>query len=128
MGDRDLPMNDLDPTRPRARFFGPLPTTGVWTSLGLTRGQFLGILVLSCAVFLFWGGPLWLHSGGRDFPRLTTSYAVIPFGVLAAQLRNRSFRLPLFAAASAVIAVLKLVLTAGLDLAIGIAARGGPVR
>ena len=109
---------------PRRRFLAPLPTTGVWTSLGLGRGQFLSIIAASCLLFLLWGGPLWQHLGERDFPRLATSYALIPLLVFAAQRWNGPVRWSLFAAASGVIAVLKLLLTAALDLVIGLAGSG----
>ena len=105
----------------RTRLFAPLPRDGFWTSLGLTRAQFFGILLASCAVFLLWGGPLWLRLGGDDFARLASSYALIPVAVAAALSWNGKLRFSLFFAATVVIAILKLVVTAGIDLALGIA-------
>ncbi len=105
----------------RQRLFAPFPETGPWSALGLTRGQFLGILALSVAVFLLWGGALWSHLGGREFGRLAASYAVIPIAVAAALYRNSRLRWPLLLAGSGVIGILKLVATAGLDLLFGLA-------
>lgn len=109
----------------RRRFFAPLPARGPWTPLRLTRGQFLAILAAACLVYAFLGGPLWRHLGEGDFARIVVSYAVIPLGVAAALARNRELRLGLWLGASAVLAALKLILTATLALVLGIAASGG---
>jgi hypothetical protein len=110
-------------SRPRARsaWFAPLPREGFWTPLGLGRGQFFGILLASCAIFTLWGGPLWWHLREPHFGRLIVSYLLIPILVLAALLRNGRCRAGLFLGATVVLALLKLVLTAGLDLVLGIA-------
>ena len=107
------------PPRRRAPLFGPLPVHGPWTGLGLSREQFLGILLASCVIFVFWGGPLWSHAGRSDFWRLAVSYAAIPALVAAAQAWRGTLRPSLFLAATGVIAVVKLVVTALLDLAVG---------
>ncbi len=101
--------------------FGPLPTRGIWTPLGLTRIQFLAILTLSLVLFVASGGPLWTHLHDRHFGRIVLSYGVIPLAVAAALHRNgRARPLPILVA-SAVIALVKLVLTAGLLVVLAIA-------
>ncbi|HEY8514077.1 MAG TPA: hypothetical protein VIS07_01020 [Candidatus Binatia bacterium] len=108
--------------RSRAPLFAPLPVRGPWTPLHLTRAQFVAILTLACLVYAFLGGPLWRHLGEGDFARIVVSYAVIPLGVAAALARNRELRFGLWLGASAVLAALKLILTATLALVLGIAA------
>jgi hypothetical protein len=103
------------------RLFTACPRDGVWTTVGLTRAQFFGILVASTLVFLLWGGPLWAPDRGGDFPRLVASYLFIPLAVAGALARNRKLRLALFLGATGVLAIAKLVVTAGLDVALGIA-------
>ena len=71
--------------------------------------------------FLFIGGPVWVHTHERHFWRIGLSYGAIPFAVALALYRNRSLRLGSFVAGSAVIALLKLVATAGLLVLIAIA-------
>ena len=66
----------------RDTFFGPLPTTGVWTAAGLTRLQFLTILAAAVLVYALWQG--FLGPETREFERITVSYAVIPVGVALA--------------------------------------------
>jgi hypothetical protein len=109
------------PTPKRAPLFGPLPTRGVWTALDLTRNQFLLILLLSVVLFLFIGGPLWLHTRESHFWRINLSYAVIPFAVAAAFYRNGRVRFVPIVVASGVIALVKLVVTAVLLVLIGVA-------
>ena len=101
--------------------FGPLPARGIWTPLGLSRRQFCAILGLSLALFLAVGGPLWSHLHDRHFWRLTLSYGIIPPAVAAALLRNGRVRLLPTIVASAVLALVKLVLTAGLLVALALA-------
>jgi hypothetical protein len=102
---------------PRARLFGPLPAHGIWTAVGLTRGQFLAILALSVALFVFVGGPLWRHLGDGHFARIMVSYGIIPPAVVAVLARKGSLRTRFVLAASGVIALVKLVVTAALLVA-----------
>ena len=104
----------------RSEWFAPFPRDGFWTSLGLTRFQFFAILAASCLTFALWGGPIWSHVGTGDFGRLASSYALIPVGVAAALRWNGKLRLSLFLGGAVVIAILKLLLTAGFDLLLGI--------
>jgi hypothetical protein len=104
----------------KGRFFGPLPERGPWTAVGLTRAQFAGILGLSILLFLLVDGPVWEHVRDRHFRRITISYAAIPLAVAWALARNGSLRPHLVLGASAVIALLKLVLTAGLLIALAL--------
>lgn len=97
-------------------FFEPFPTQGFWTVLGLTRGQLLGILMLACAVYVFLGGPLWSHLGEDDFRRIAVSYGVIPPAVALALFRNQRLRLALLLGGTAVLAALKLLMTAAAAL------------
>jgi hypothetical protein len=102
-------------------FFGPLPSHGVWTALGLTRGQFFAILALACLIYVFFPGPLWLHLGRDDFARIVASYAVIPIAIALALYRNGSVDLASFVGGTATVAVLKLLITAGLALILDLA-------
>ncbi|HYC21802.1 MAG TPA: hypothetical protein VEI94_03825 [Candidatus Bathyarchaeia archaeon] len=106
------------------RLFGPLPELGIWTGLGLSRAQFCAILGGSILLFLLVGGPLWRHVRDPHFARIAVSYAVIPLGVLLALLRNGRARFGPIVAASMVIALLKLLITAGLDVVIALARSG----
>lgn len=106
----------------RTPFLGSLPAAGPWNAVGLSRGQFLGILLVSLAVFFFLGGPVWAHLRESHFARIGVSYAVIPVMVGIAQWRGGTLRPGLFLGASALLAAVKLVLTAGLTIALGIAA------
>jgi hypothetical protein len=106
-----------------ASLFAPFPAAGPWTPLGLTRGQFLGILALSVGLFVVVGGPIWSHLRDRHFWRLGVSYAVILPAVAWALHRNHSMRPARVIVASGVLAVLKLVLTAGLMLLLALAAQ-----
>jgi hypothetical protein len=117
-------MDEDGPTTHEARrFFSPLPSHGPWTGLGLTRAQFLGIVLGATLLYLFAGGPLWVRLGENDFARIAVSYAVIPVAVAAALWRNRKLSLTGWLVATAVIAILKLLLTAGLALLLGVAVR-----
>jgi hypothetical protein len=105
----------------RTPFFGGLPEHGIWTPLGLTRAQFVLILGLALALFLFVDGPAWQHVRASHFRRITVSYAVIPVAVTAALLWNHRARPMLVIGGTAVLAAIKLVLTAGLLVALAIA-------
>jgi hypothetical protein len=106
----------------RHAFFGPLPTRGIWTALALTRDQFLLILAVSIALFLFIGGPVWRHLHDSHFERIVLSYAFIPPATAAALSRNGKARLLAIVVAGAVLSLIKLVLTAGLLVIIGMTA------
>lgn len=106
----------------RAALFAPLPVDGPWTALHLTRAQFCAILLGATLVYLLTGGPLWSHLRENDFVRIVTSYAVIPPAVALALWRNGALRLTVWLAASGVLAMLKLLLTAAIALLLGIAA------
>ena len=114
-------MDAADVDTPRAPFFGGLPEHGIWTPLGLTRTQFVLILALALALFVFVDGPVWQHVRASHFRRITVSYAVIPFAVLAALARNGRARPLLVLGASAVLAAIKLVVTAALLVVLAIA-------
>jgi hypothetical protein len=105
----------------RTRFIGGLPERGIWTAVELTRGQFFGILALSLVLFLLVQGPVWSHVRESHLARIVVSYAVIPLGVALALHRNGSLRLLPLVAASGVLALVKLVLTAALLIAIALA-------
>jgi hypothetical protein len=102
---------------------GPLPVAGPWTALGLTRSQFLTIVGLSVGLFIIVGGPIWSHLHGTHLWRLVVSYAVIPPAVAWALRRNRSMGAVRVVVASGVLALLKLVLTAGLMVLVALAAQ-----
>jgi hypothetical protein len=117
-----LEGGSADEAREGQAFFGALPVAGIWTPFGLRRGQFLVILALSLLLFVFVDGPAWRHLHDSHFLRIAVSYAAIPLGVAVAFARNRDRRVVVALAASAVIALIKLVLTALLLMLIGIAA------
>lgn len=102
-------------------FFGAFPTDGVWTTLGLRRGQFFAILALSLVLFVFIDGPVWRHVHDAHFRRITVSYAAILPAVWAALAWNRTARLAQLLGASAVLALVKLVVTAALLVALALA-------
>lgn len=108
-------------THTRTPFFGALPADGIWTSLGLGRAQFFAILGLSLLLFVFVDGPVWRHVHGAHFWRITLSYGAILPAVWAALVWNRAPRLSLLLGASAVLALAKLVLTAGLLVVLALA-------
>jgi hypothetical protein len=109
------------PTSPRTPFFGALPEHGLWSAVGLTRGQFVGILAVSVALFVFVGGPVWTHVHDGHFVRIAMSYGVIPPATALALRRNGGARLPLLIGGSVVIALVKLLLTAGLLVVVALA-------
>ncbi len=112
-------MHDRPTTR--TPLFSPLPISGPWTALHLTRAQFLVILIGACLVYVFLGGPLWHHLRENDFVRIVTSYAMIPLAVAIALRHNGALRLSPWLVASGVLAALKLLVTAMLAVAFGIA-------
>jgi hypothetical protein len=99
---------------------------GLWTAVGLTRAQFCGILLLSVTLFVFVDGPLWAHVRDGHLTRIGVSYGVIPPAVAGALYWNRGLRPGVLLGASAVIGLVKLVLTAGLLVAIALAGAGAP--
>jgi hypothetical protein len=105
----------------RPPMFGPLPRHGPWSVVGLSRGQFLGVLAASLALFVGLGGPVWSHLHDAHLVRITVSYAVIPLLVAVVQWRSGRLRPGLFVGATALLAASKLVLTAALTVALGIA-------
>lgn len=109
------------PPSVEAPFFGSLPERGPWTAVGLTRGQFLAILGLSVALFLFVGGPVWAHVREGHAVRIAVSYGVIPVAAGVALRRNQRARLGLLVGATVVIGLVKLVLTATLLVVIALA-------
>ena len=118
----------IEPENPRAAqmekkhtpFFGPLPTRGMWTAVGLTRAQFLLILAVSIALFLFLGGPIWRHTHESHFWRIGWSYLAILPMAWASLYHNGKARIGTIAAASVVVGLVKLVLTAVILVAIGL--------
>jgi hypothetical protein len=89
----------------------------MWTAVGLTRAQFATILALSIGLFLVVGGPVWRHLREPHLTRIGVGYGVIPAAVAVALYRNHGLRpLPLLGG-SVVIALVKLVATAGLLIA-----------
>jgi hypothetical protein len=108
-------------THTRTPFFGAFPTDGIWTSLGRARAQFFAILGLSLALFVFIDGPVWRHVHAAHFWRITLSYGAIVPAVWAALVWNRTPRLALLLGASAVLALVKLVVTAALLVVLALA-------
>lgn len=115
-----MPSRPVRETPTRPRLFAPLPVSGPWTALGLGRGQFFAILIGACLIYLFVGGPLWSHLRQNDFVRIVVSYSAIPIAVALAQRSNGKLRLSTWFAASSVIAALKLLVTAGIAVVLGI--------
>lgn len=101
-------------------FFGSLPIEGIWTSVGLTRGQFIVIVAVSTLLFLFVDGPLWDHLRDSHLVRIVYSYAMIPAAVAAALYWNDNTRWGLLIAGSVVVSLVKLVLTAVILVGIGL--------
>lgn len=102
--------------KPAQSFFGAFPQRGVWTGVGLSRGQFLAIIAVSVAAFLYIDGPLWSHLKGNHLRRIVASYGIIPVLVAACQLAGAGFDLRRLFAASIMIGVIKLLVTALLVL------------
>ena len=102
---------------------GPLPTHGPWTAVGMSRGWFFAVLGLSVLAFVLIGGPVWRHPHDGHLVRITVSYLMIVPLVGAALRRERPFPFGRLAVASAVIALMKLVLTALLLASVALATR-----
>jgi hypothetical protein len=102
-------------------FFAPLPVTGPWTSLGLTRTGFFTVLLASTLTFLIVPAPLWTHLREGHFTRLAVSYALIPIAVAVLLMRDGRLAPGLLLRGSLVLALLKLVLTTMLMMAIALA-------
>lgn len=100
--------------------FGSLPLRGVWTDVGLGRGQFFAILGTSVLLFVGIGGVVWRHVHEGHFWRIGISYGVIPPAVVAALAWNRTWSVWRAVAASAILALAKLVLTALLLLIVAL--------
>jgi len=101
--------------------FGPLPRSGIWTAVGLTGRQFMGILAVAIALFVFVGGPLWMHLRDSHFWRIAVSYLVIPPAAAVALYRNGAARPVRILEASALLVVVKLLVTAALLIVIALA-------
>lgn len=110
-----------DTHAPRPRFFAPLPTTGLWTHLALTRDAFLGILGLSVALFLLVPTPVWGHLREGHLLRLALSYGIVPILVALAQARRGTLALGTLTLATLIISLLKLVITTAVLVAIALA-------
>ena len=89
----------------------------------MSRGWFFAVLGLSVLGFVLIGGPVWRHPREGHLVRITASYLMIPPLVWAALRRERPFPLGRLAAASAVISLMKLVVTALLLGGIALATR-----
>jgi hypothetical protein len=107
----------------RSRLVGPLPTTGPWTAVGLTRAEFFAILGLSVLGFVVIGGPVWRQPQGGHFGRIVLSYGLIVPLVAVVLRRERPYPTGRVVAASALIALVKLVVTTLLLAAITLATR-----
>jgi hypothetical protein len=114
-------MTDRLMAKDHGAFIGGLPERGIWTPLELGRGQFFAILGLSLVVFAFAGGPVWRHLRDGHTLRIAGSYGIILPLVWAARRRNGAAGVGGTLVASAVIAAIKLVLTAGLLVLLALA-------
>ncbi len=102
-------------------FVSPLPATGPWTSLGLTRAAFFAVLLGSSLMFLVVPSPLWTHLRDGHFTRLAVSYAVIPAAIATLLALDGRLTMGLLLRGTLVLALLKLVLTTVLMMAIALA-------
>lgn len=102
-------------------FVAPFPMTGPWTSVGLTRAAFFAVLLGSTLLFLVVPSPLWTHLRDGHFTRLAVSYAVIPVAVALLLARDGRLAIGPLLRATLVLALLKLVLTTALMMAIALA-------
>jgi hypothetical protein len=116
-------MTGVDTISPRVRgsFVSGFPEHGIWTAVGLGRGQFFAILGVSLAVFAVLGGPVWTHVRDPHLLRITVSYAVIPLAVWVAMRRNGRPGFVAVSVASLVLAFVKLVVTATLFVVLALA-------
>jgi hypothetical protein len=102
-------------------FVAPLPATGPWTHLGISRAAFFAVLLGSILTFLLVPSPLWTHLRDGHFTRLAVSYAVIPAAVAVLLAREGRLAVGLLLRGTLVLALLKLVLTTMLMMAIALA-------
>jgi hypothetical protein len=100
---------------------GLVPKDGIWTAVGMTRGQFLGVIAVSTALFVLIDGPVWQHLRDSHLSRILWSYMMIPPAVAGFLYLNGRTRLGLLVAATVVIGLVKLVLTAVILVLIGLA-------
>ncbi len=113
----------FDDRRMSTPLIGPLPTRGLWTAVGLSRGRFLAILAVAVVCFVLVGGPVWRDPHGDHFVRITLSYAVIVPLVGLTFRRRRPFPVGQAVAAVLMIALVKLVVTAFLLAGMVLASR-----
>jgi hypothetical protein len=89
-----------------------IPEKGIWSTVGLGRWQFLGIIAFSVLVFLFLDGAAWDSLQRAHTVRIATSYLVIPVLVAGAQWYNLTLHVRSWLEASVLIALIKLLVTA----------------
>jgi hypothetical protein len=112
---------DTMKSKDQGRLLGSCPKDGIWTAVGMSRGQFLGVIALSTALFMFIDGPVWQHLRDSHLSRIIWSYMMIPPAVAGALYLNGKRSLGLLVAASVVVGLVKLVLTAVILVLIGLA-------
>ena len=81
----------------------------------------LHLIAVSTMLFMFIDGPVWQHLRDSHLSRIVWSYTMIPLAVAASLYFNGKGRLGLLVAASVVIGIVKLVLTAVILVLIGLA-------
>lgn len=106
-------------TAKQQRFISPLPVTGPWDAVGLRRGQFLLVLGLSVALFVWIDGPVWRHLADDHLRRLVLSYVVIPLALVWPLGHNRTLTPENLLGATVMLAMIKLLVTAGLLAVLG---------
>ncbi len=97
-----------------------IPERGVWTVVGLSRGQFFSILLFSIFLFLMLDGPAWRHLRDSHTRRVVVSYAVIPVLVAVAQWKTNKLCLRPWVEAFVLISLIKLLVTAVLVVALAL--------
>jgi hypothetical protein len=95
-----------------------IPERGIWTVVGLGRGQFFAILLVSIFLFLVLDGPAWRHLRESHTKRIIASYGVIPVLVWVAQWKNQTLGLRFWLEAFLLIALVKFIVTAVLLVAL----------
>ena len=98
----------------------PIPERGIWTAVGLTRGQFFGILFVVLLMFLLWNGPVWSHMNEAHTWRIVGSYLAVPLLVAVGLWRNRTFRIRSWLEASFLLALIKLLVTVVMFLSLAL--------
>jgi hypothetical protein len=101
-------------------FVSPLPVTGPWTGLGMSRSAFLAILAGSTMLFAIAPTPVWSHLRDGHLGRLALSYTVIPLAVAVTLARQGHLGVGPLLRATLVLSLLKLVLTTALMMAIAL--------